>query len=854
MEEIEEVKINRKTPEQLQTNEVNTSDTMTSVSPTNSSEPDLPLSDNSTSEVNTSDIVTSLPSQSPVDSESNTSFKKSTINDESYDEISSGGLSETEYDDDIDCSNIDKLDECTNDFENSQLDQFNQNLPTNEIQRNPTFLQELPIDDDLSVFEPIIETIVISSDDEDSLNSSPSPNITPRVTDPIKHELPIKREPPNVSWTLPMPKRLQQYRRKKACETHRRSLYQCEIQTQKTVLNSCLKRTSSGFKKVLFSPKVLVKNVKYKPTPKSKYNADPFNFRFSPTNCPRRRTNDKLFLKLNRKVTQIQNYKRILIEQFVQDEVSDIDPIDNQKQQHKVKIYPKDEIIPELKLIQKKISQPVKNDYIEAIKFNEDNLVQAFEESLHPELFNEYVEPLNQEISTSCENIIPQLFPIASAKDIDLPAALSRPLETQLDIHSLPDQSSYTLTDNYLDENYNSEYIPRTPMSVTDDTPFNVSTFNLADTQDPCPSTDMFTPNLIPSTIEESAPNNTPPARSSPQQFFDFDSRAIRFPTKSPTPTPPKKGIEEPTPDAYNPTETPDRSLPTPRTDQYHESSVPSPKTPDITPPKPNEKTPNNSITTPRRNEPLLKDSLVFKKAAVQGISTRIQSTSKASIAYSELLNPMEQNKPPSRSNKRTLSAEYIDEDEPDRINELLTIDFYNKNPWVSKKELQFHPSQFQEMIATMGKAATEIIDLFPEWWHFVFPANISDRKNYSITVNGVEFISTSVAYRIPMHFINANSTLDLCLICEKVLTHKFAVVNNCIRWNPNYTGSDIVKWQTEKLKACYCHWRSPSAVHAPEKNPWTLSRPKRRISRHPAPRNFIPRALGPAVLPEDFI
>ena len=342
MEEIEEVKINRKTPEQLQTNEVNTSDTMTSVSPTNSSEPDLPLSDNSTSEVNTSDIVTSLPSQSPVDSESNTSFKKSTINDESYDEISSGGLSETEYDDDIDCSNIDKLDECTNDFENSQLDQFNQNLPTNEIQRNPTFLQELPIDDDLSVFEPIIETIVISSDDEDSLNSSPSPNITPRVTDPIKHELPIKREPPNVSWTLPMPKRLQQYRRKKACETHRRSLYQCEIQTQKTVLNSCLKRTSSGFKKVLFSPKVLVKNVKYKPTPKSKYNADPFNFRFSPTNCPRRRTNDKLFLKLNRKVTQIQNYKRILIEQFVQDEVSDIDPIDNQKQQHKVKIYPKD--------------------------------------------------------------------------------------------------------------------------------------------------------------------------------------------------------------------------------------------------------------------------------------------------------------------------------------------------------------------------------------------------------------------------------------------------------------------------------------------------------------------------------
>ena len=210
--------------------------------------------------------------------------------------------------------------------------------------------------------------------------------------------------------------------------------------------------------------------------------------------------------------------------------------------------------------------------------------------------------------------------------------------------------------------------------------------------------------------------------------------------------------------------------------------------------------------------------------------------------------------RPASRSNKNKTTPVEIT-DSPERINELLGDEFYNKHSWISRTKLQFHPSQYKDLIASMGSAALEIIETFPKWFNFLFPAVIDDRKNYTIKKNGKEYVSTSVAYRRSrLFFINRSQKLEVCPICCKVITHKYLVVNQYIEWKEDYGSADILNWQLNKSFACYIHWRSPSAIKTPERNPYkcpTTSKPK---ARTPVSSNVTDPQLGPAVLPLDFI
>ena len=136
-------------------------------------------------------------------------------------------------------------------------------------------------------------------------------------------------------------------------------------------------------------------------------------------------------------------------------------------------------------------------------------------------------------------------------------------------------------------------------------------------------------------------------------------------------------------------------------------------------------------------------------------------------------------------------------------------------------------------------------------------PSVTDDRKNWSVTKDGITYVSTSVAYRPGAYFINKNTVLDLCLICERVLTHKFAVICSAIIWKENFTSQDLVQWTSQKYKrrACYIHWRDPSAVLIGGRNPYKLRNRKRSHSMQSSA--FSPNSppqMGQAVLPIDFI
>ena len=213
--------------------------------------------------------------------------------------------------------------------------------------------------------------------------------------------------------------------------------------------------------------------------------------------------------------------------------------------------------------------------------------------------------------------------------------------------------------------------------------------------------------------------------------------------------------------------------------------------------------------------------------------------------------------RPRSRSNHMIKTPEIVG-DFQDRINKNLGIEFYEKYPWVSRKISQFHESERQSVISIMGYQAAQIEHLFPPWWHFLFPADEIDRKNWSIEVDGQVFVSTSKAVRNGrIQFISKESVLDLCPICNAVMNNKFLVYMKFIKWKEDYTGTDIVKWMTSNQKACYIHWRGREATSTVHRNPWNLEKQltRRPIFNQSRPsRSSSPAPLGPSVLPQDLI
>ena len=155
-----------------------------------------------------------------------------------------------------------------------------------------------------------------------------------------------------------------------------------------------------------------------------------------------------------------------------------------------------------------------------------------------------------------------------------------------------------------------------------------------------------------------------------------------------------------------------------------------------------------------------------------------------------------------------------------------------------------------------MCPTASHIMDHFAEWPSYLYPSNPSDRKNWTIIKNGIEYVSISKAYRFPIHFINKDTKLEICPICKKIITHKYAVINNYIVWKSNFNGQDLLNWQDKnKIKrACYIHWRSLSATSTRDRNPFTM----KTFRSNDQPTTFStsrPQApLGPAVLPLDFL
>ena len=161
-------------------------------------------------------------------------------------------------------------------------------------------------------------------------------------------------------------------------------------------------------------------------------------------------------------------------------------------------------------------------------------------------------------------------------------------------------------------------------------------------------------------------------------------------------------------------------------------------------------------------------------------------------------------------------------------------------------------------MIGSMGHQATLIVDQYPEWFHFLFPADDVDRKNWTININGSELVSISRAVRNGnLGYLNQDTNLEICPICKCIMSHKYLVYMRFFIWKDDYTGSDIIKWQSGDLKACYIHWRQKSSFSSKHRNPWKLDsfvskKPKYQTLR--AVRSNSPVELGRAVLPEEFI
>jgi len=61
-------------------------------------------------------------------------------------------------------------------------------------------------------------------------------------------------------------------------------------------------------------------------------------------------------------------------------------------------------------------------------------------------------------------------------------------------------------------------------------------------------------------------------------------------------------------------------------------------------------------------------------------------------------------------------------------------------------------------MISSTVNIAAEIIDKYAEWFAFIMPKVNDDRKGWSVTKNGITYVSTSVAYRPGTYFINKDT------------------------------------------------------------------------------------------------
>ena len=903
--------------------EVNTSDIMTSTSS------DQPRNDSNdfdcyTSEVNTSDNLTSIIPQKTLDADSNNEnvmcHSDSDLTETLvYEDISSGDLS----DDDLEPSksndslfDINEETKHVNFKEKKKFAGVTDNANNIFDQQNcPPTIHNLELDDNDDVIyiePPEIETIVLSEDEHTSPESTTchtSPKSTPKcikletivLSDDNDHQpesstydegsiftpedVKVERRPPQISWSTPMPKRLVNLKRKRACEARSRSL----AVEQNNWRKSCLKKPHTmkqTLRKIAFSHRVKVKHIMYKPQTRSKNNEETVFMSLSPSRCPKcsRRNNDEF--KVNKKVIHEKKFIPAPVKQNVKDEFCNSPDIHDPVQQPstilspkpKVKVNVDDKIIQERKPNKRNKQQSLPEDCLKAIHFNYDCLDQHIPEEPWP---------------SAVINFTPNLCPIAAEETITLSSPSSQINKVSNEHDHLPmycDPLSPITLENLpsIFEPSQDESFSRSHTSIKNDEIFNHLTFSLR------------------------SPRRNSSNLSSPRQYYDEKTRSIKFsshffqePSSPETPSSqtllteinntlftetcdendnylpsqeinlniinsgssndfdcsPLNSQKESTlpdidtsQDQDNDISNSIRKIASPNlgaiiNNQVSESlssnePINSTSQPSI------DVTVNPSLTPPPPTPPRPADSHDCK------IDLNIPgpTVGKTSVAYSELIDPSTRNRAASRSNRRTISSEYVDEEEPDRINELLTEDFYNRNPWTSRKALQFHPSEYNAMIATMGNAATEIIDNFPPWFHFIMPAIETDRKNYSIIVSGEEYVSISVAYRVPINFIHPNSTLDVCPICTKIITHKFAVINNCFKWKQAYTSSDIVKWQTEKVKACYIHWRSPSATYTTERNPWTLSRPRKRNYRPPASKNHVPAAMGPAVLPDDFI
>ena len=210
-------------------------------------------------------------------------------------------------------------------------------------------------------------------------------------------------------------------------------------------------------------------------------------------------------------------------------------------------------------------------------------------------------------------------------------------------------------------------------------------------------------------------------------------------------------------------------------------------------------------------------------------------------------------NKVKSRSSQNKICPETIDSDEETQINENLGEKFYTDNPWLSKTKQQFSPNDRSKVIAAMGSLALNLEEQFPKWFCFLLPKVDDDRKNWTITVNDREFVSVSKAFKRPgLPYLNRNTKLELCPICDRIVTHKHLVIMKCFQWKDNFTKQDVVDWQDLdlQLRACYIHWRDESAKFTPERNPWKINS-RTRYSKN---SRTTAQALGPAVLPKSFI
>ena len=207
------------------------------------------------------------------------------------------------------------------------------------------------------------------------------------------------------------------------------------------------------------------------------------------------------------------------------------------------------------------------------------------------------------------------------------------------------------------------------------------------------------------------------------------------------------------------------------------------------------------------------------------------------------------------RSNHQIQTPETIDDYQPERINTFLGKEFYNSHPWISTKELQFHESELPKVISTSGQTAVKISHKFPPWYHFLFPAAESDRKNWSISVRGTTYVSTSKALRLERSFIIPDTILTICPICDNVMNNKYLVCMKYYPWKEDFSPSDLLNWQTDFTVACYIHWRETGSQHTPTRNPWKLSKVKQQNSNQSNyQKSSTQPAMGPSVLPSNIL